>query len=77
MRRRPHRLRLGPDDGDRSVALQLLAVAAVDQAPVRPGLGDDRREIAHAASASFAPTEATATGPSSNASPGSARIVDA
>ena len=62
-RRRPHRLRLGPDDRDRAIALELLTVAAVDQAPVGPGLGDDRLEIAHAASASFAPTDATATRP--------------
>ena len=64
-RRRPHRLRFGPDDGDRAIALPLPAVAAVDQAPVVPGLGDDRLEIgqAHAASASLPPIEAMARGP--------------
>ena len=40
-RRRPHRLRLGPDDADRAVALELAAVAAVDQPPIVPRLGDD------------------------------------
>ena len=47
-RRRPHRLRLGPDDRDRAVALELPAVAAVDQAPVGPGLGDQSRKLHHA-----------------------------
>src|SRR5205823_11988130 len=68
-RRRPHRLRLGTRHGVGTVALELLTVAAVDQTPVGPRLGDNRGEIVHAASASFAPTEATAAGASSKAAP--------
>src|SRR5689334_13909867 len=64
-RRRPHRLGLGADDLESAIAFQLAAVAAVDEAPVVPGLGNDRAELVHAASASFAPTEATALGPAS------------
>ena len=44
-RRRPHRLRFGADDGDRAIALPLAAVAAVDQPPVVPRLGDDGLEF--------------------------------
>src|SRR5438270_5786965 len=70
-RRRPHRLRFGPDHLERAVTLELLAIAAVDQPPVGPGLGDDCKEAAHAARARPAPTEATASGPSSRARPAS------
>src|SRR4051812_33261166 len=69
--RSPHRLRFRADSGEAPVALELLAIAAVDQAPVVPGLGDDRGEFAHAASASCAPTEATAARPSRSAAPAS------
>ena len=65
----PHRLRLGTNDAMATVTLEFLAIARVDQAPVGPGLGNDRLEIAHAANASAAPTDATATGPSSNPRP--------
>src|SRR3954452_11446210 len=68
-RRRPHRLRLRPDDGHIAVALELLSVAAVDQPPIGPRLGNERLKIAHAASASCAPTEATAARPSRSAAP--------
>ena len=34
----------------RAIALELVAIAAIDQAPVGPRLGDDRGEIGHAAS---------------------------
>ena len=64
-RRRPHRLRLGPDDRELAVALELLAVAAVDQAPVGPRLGNDRREIAHAARTAGTPIVAVARAPES------------
>src|SRR5947209_18138383 len=67
--RRPHRLRLRAHHREAAVAFQLLAVAAVDQPPVGAGPGNDRGEIAHAASASFAPTDATDIGPSSSACP--------
>src|SRR5436190_20585393 len=63
LRRRPHRLRLGPGDRDRSVALELLAVAAVDQAPIGPGLGDECRQFAHAARTAGTPMVATARVP--------------
>src|SRR5947209_9248041 len=68
-RRRPHRLRFGTGDGHVTVALQLLPVAAVDQSPVVPRLGNQRLKFAHAASASCAPTDATAARPSSSAAP--------
>src|SRR6185312_1397401 len=69
--RRPHRLRLRPDHLDVAVAFELLAATAIDEAPVAPGLGDERREFGHAANASWVPTEATAARPSSNAAPAS------
>ena len=53
------------------VAIGTAAIAAVDQTPVAPGLRDDRFQVAHAASASCAPTEATAARPSSTAAPAS------
>src|SRR5438093_11610384 len=69
-RRSPHRLRFRTSDGDRPVPLELLSIAAVDQSPVVPRFGDQRLKIAHAAaSASCAPTEATAARPSSSAAP--------
>src|SRR5262249_2358138 len=68
-RRSPPRLRLGADHGDRAVAFPLLAIAAVDQAPVMPGLADDGNEVAHAARASLPPIEAMARGPLSMADP--------
>src|SRR5258708_26269029 len=37
--RRPHRLRFGTGDHDRPVALELLPVAAIDEAPVDCGNG--------------------------------------
>src|SRR5947209_15878164 len=67
--RRPHRLRLRAHHREAAVPFQLLAIAAVDQPPVGPRLGNDRLKVAHAASASFAPTDATAIGPSSSACP--------
>src|SRR5690242_5409929 len=62
---RPHRLGFRADHLVRAVTLELAASAAIDQAPVLPRLGDNRREVAHAASASLAPTAATARGPAS------------
>src|SRR5690242_14421095 len=65
----PHGLRLGAHDLDPSVALQFLSVSAIDQAPVRPGLCNQRLQFHQAATASRAPTEAMAIRPSSNAAP--------
>src|SRR5437870_3592775 len=64
-RRLPHRLRLGPDNRELAVALELLAVAAVDQAPVGPRLGDQRGEIGHAARTAATPMVAVARAPPS------------
>ena len=60
-RRCPHRLRLRAGDFVTAVALVFFTVPGIDQAPVRPGLSDDRGERAHAAN--FAPTLARARGP--------------
>src|SRR5689334_10755156 len=67
--RRPHRLRVRTNHGELAVTLQLLTAARVDESPVVPGLGDDRREASHAASASLAPTAAMALGPASILTP--------
>src|SRR5205085_7860244 len=64
-RRRPHRLRLGPDDREFAVAFELVAVAAIDQAPIRPRLGDQRGEAAHAARTAGTPMVAVARAPPS------------
>src|SRR5689334_12200511 len=53
----PHGLRLGSDEAIWTVALQLHAAAAVDEAIVRPGLGDHEtggQRLSHGA-ASHAP----------------------
>ena len=44
-RRSPHRLRIGADDRHGSIAFELLPVAAVDQAPIGPRLGDQGEQI--------------------------------
>src|SRR4051794_12481798 len=59
----PHRLRLGADDPDRAVALKLAAVAAVDQPPIVPGLGNEGLQRIHAATAAGMPMVARAQGP--------------
>ena len=69
--RRPHRLRLGPDDRERAVALELAAMPAVNQAPVVPWLGDQGRQLAHAARAAGTPIVARAQGPAIIRSPAS------
>src|SRR5690242_21477395 len=63
--RRPHGLRLGTDDLERAVSLELLPIAAIDQTPVRPGLGNDCGEIAHAARTAGTPIVAVARRPDS------------
>src|SRR5579884_1065648 len=62
--RSPHRLRFRTNDVEIAITLEFPAVAAINEAPVRPRLRDDRRQITHAAIASLAPTEANASGPS-------------
>ena len=42
--RRPHRLRLGADEAVAAVALELAAIARIDQPVIGPGLGDERGE---------------------------------
>src|SRR3954454_9219341 len=68
-RRSPHRLRLGAHNFGRTIALELPAIAAIDQAPVGPGLGNDGLEVVHAALAIFPPTLARACGPESICAP--------
>ncbi len=58
------------DDREPAVTLELLAIAAVDQAPVRPGLCNQRLQLHQATAASRAPTDAMAVRPSSNAGAG-------
>src|SRR6185436_14513240 len=66
--RRPHRLRLGPDEATGTVALELAAVAGIDQAVIGPGLRDQSVER-HAARTAGKPIVARARGPSSIAAP--------
>ena len=75
-RRRPHRLRLGADDGDRAVALEFAPVAAVDQAVIVPRLGDDRDQVAHAARTAGTPIVARARGPATILAPAARTCVE-
>src|SRR5687768_9680475 len=59
----PHGLWFGADDLDGAVPFELAAVAAVDQAPIVPRLGDQGDEIRHAARAAGMPMVARALGP--------------
>src|SRR5690348_14079785 len=68
-RRSQHRLRLRSDDLHLAITFELLAVAAIDQTPIVPRLGDERLEFAHAASASLVPTDEIAARPSISAAP--------
>ena len=63
-RRRPHRLRLGPDEAVAAVALELSAMARIHQAVIGPRLGDQRRK-SHAARTAGKPIVARARGPAS------------
>ena len=51
-----------------AVALELLAIAAIDQAPVGPRLGDQRGEVAHAARTAGTPMVAVAARPAKHRS---------
>ena len=57
-RRSPHRLRFGPHHADLAIALIFKAVAAIDQPPVGPRLGDDRLQWGHAAASPAASARA-------------------